>query len=75
MKCFFLLFGCLIVIAGCENKDDFEWRSYGGNNAGNRYSSLHEINIDNVKNLKIAWTYDTAEDSAHNKMGRNIEIQ
>jgi quinoprotein glucose dehydrogenase len=73
--CFFL---CLIyasMITGCINKGDSDWRNYGGNKAGNRYSVLKDINTENVKNLKIAWTYDTAEDSARNKLGRNIEIQ
>ena len=74
-KFFFLLSGFVIMIAGCVNKGDSDWRHYGGNNAGNRYSSLKDINADNVKNLKIVWTYNTAEDSAHNKIGRNIEIQ
>ncbi|MEJ7684934.1 MAG: hypothetical protein WKG06_45235 [Segetibacter sp.] len=63
------------MIFSCANKDDSDWQNYGGNKTGNRYSSLKDINTDNVKNLKIAWTYDTAEDSAHNKIGRNIEIQ
>ena len=62
-------------MAGCVNKDEFDWPNYGGNKAGNRYSSLKDINIENVKNLKIAWMYDTAEDSARNKIGRNFEIQ
>lgn len=75
MKFLFLLFSCVLIISGCANKDDSDWPNYGGNKAGNRYSSLKDINTGNVKNLKIAWTYDTAEDSAHNKIGRNIEIQ
>lgn len=75
MKFLFLLFSGVLMISGCVNKDDSDWPNYGGNKAGNRYSSLKDINTDNVKNLKIAWTYDTAEDSARNKIGRNIEIQ
>ncbi len=75
MKFLFLLFGSALMISSCANKDDSDWPNYGGNKAGHRYSSLKDINTDNVKNLKIAWTYDTADDSAHNKIGRNIEIQ
>ncbi|HTE23292.1 outer membrane protein assembly factor BamB family protein [Flavitalea sp.] len=63
------------MIEGCTNNDDADWRNYGGNKAGNRYSTLKQINKENVKDLKIAWTYDTAEDSTRNKIGRNIEIQ
>ena len=35
---------------------------YGGNKAGNRYSPLKQINIDNVNTLKMAWSYDSAKD-------------
>ncbi|MEJ7829213.1 MAG: PQQ-binding-like beta-propeller repeat protein [Segetibacter sp.] len=75
MKCILQLLCCVLLMLGCVNKSDSDWRNYGGNKAGNRYSSLKEINTDNVKNLKIAWMYDTAEDSAHNILRRNIEIQ
>ena len=34
-----------------------EWRSYGGDEASTRYSALDQINRDNVKDLKIAWTW------------------
>lgn len=33
-----------------------EWRSYGGDKAFTRYSPLDQINRDNVKNLKVAWS-------------------
>ena len=33
------------------------WSTYGGNLANQRYSSLDQINTDNVKDLKGAWTY------------------
>jgi quinoprotein glucose dehydrogenase len=75
MKLFILFFFIVLTLIGCVQKDDFDWRNYGGNKAGNRYSPLEDINIQNVKNLQVAWMYDTAEDSAHNKLGRNFEIQ
>src|SRR5438093_3467546 len=34
-----------------------QWRTYGGEEASTRYSPLDQINRDNVKNLKIAWTW------------------
>ena len=37
-----------------------DWREYGGHQ-GTRYSSLTQINRSNVRNLEIAWTYDTGE--------------
>ena len=34
-----------------------EWRFYDADAAGTRSSPLKQINRQNVKNLKIAWTY------------------
>ena len=77
MKFLFLLFACVLLLSACSNGDEDEndWRHYGGNKAGNRYSSLKDINLQNVKDLKIVWSYDTGDDSARNKIGRNLEIQ
>jgi len=36
-----------------------EWPAYGGGPSAQRYADLSQINADNVKNLKIAWTYRT----------------
>jgi quinoprotein glucose dehydrogenase len=38
-----------------------DWPGYGGPD-GTHYSSLAQINRDNVKNLKVAWKFDTGED-------------
>ena len=37
-----------------------DWPAYGGRD-GTHYSSLSQINRDNVKNLAMAWKYDTGE--------------
>ncbi len=79
-----LLFFILLLSVGCKNAGDKDrtvqagknWPAYGGNKAGNRYSPLSQINIDNVKNLQVAWMYDAREpvDSA-NPSSRAKEIQ
>ena len=38
-----------------------QWPAYGGSPEGSRYSSLAQINRENVKALAVAWTYDTGE--------------
>ena len=38
-----------------------EWRVYGGNAAGTRYSPLTQITRENVGRLAVAWTFDTGE--------------
>jgi quinoprotein glucose dehydrogenase len=54
---------CLCITsawAAAKPAEQQDWPSYGGHD-GTHYSSLTQINRDNVKNLKVAWTYDTGE--------------
>src|SRR4051794_19286951 len=34
-----------------------EWKSYAGEPGSSRYSSIDQINRDNVKNLQVAWSW------------------
>lgn len=38
-----------------------EWPHYGGDLAATKYSTLDQINRDNVHQLKVAWTYHTGD--------------
>jgi quinoprotein glucose dehydrogenase len=38
-----------------------EWHYYGGDEGGSRYSNLSQINRENVRELRRAWTYHTGE--------------
>jgi quinoprotein glucose dehydrogenase len=38
-----------------------DWRVYGAGPEGTHYSPLRQINRDNVRDLRVAWTYDTGE--------------
>ena len=38
-----------------------EWRSYGGDNGGTKYSPLDQIDASNFDDLRIAWRWDTAD--------------
>jgi quinoprotein glucose dehydrogenase len=65
IKCLSAAVGFLCLI-GCKNHDSSlqpgrDWPTYGGNKAGNRYSPLKQITLENVKNLKVAWMYNAAE--------------
>ncbi|HEY4936463.1 MAG TPA: PQQ-binding-like beta-propeller repeat protein, partial [Puia sp.] len=46
------------------NKSSEDWPVYGGNNAGNRYSHLTQINLTNVNNLQVAWIYNSESQTA-----------
>lgn len=51
-------FTTVIVSAGLSLADSGnEWTVYGGDYANTRYSTLDQINKDNVKNLKVAWMH------------------
>ncbi len=48
----------VIVSAGLSFAESGnEWTIYGGDYANTRYSSLDQINKENVKNLKVAWMH------------------
>ncbi len=48
-----------------------EWPSYGGNLENTHFSPLKQINRDNVKQLDVAWTYDTGDASNGSQMQCN----
>jgi len=49
-----LLFGCSTAIA-----QSADWPAYLGGPGSSQYSSLDQINRGNVRDLEIAWTYDS----------------
>jgi len=42
-----------------HGSDGKEWRSYGADNGGTKYSPLDQITRENVKHLKIAWRWQS----------------
>ena len=40
---------------------DADWTAYGGTNYGSRYAGLSQITPANVKNLKVAWQFQTGD--------------
>jgi quinoprotein glucose dehydrogenase len=66
---FFLVLFSLFIMVACrfstENRDaepqlpSVDWPVYGGNKSGNRHSHLNQINRNNIKNLKVAWIYNS----------------
>src|SRR5256885_6143729 len=47
-----------------------EWPGYGGGPESMRYSSLAQINRDNVKRLQVAWTFDASDGT----LGTELEV-
>ncbi|MCC6262066.1 MAG: PQQ-binding-like beta-propeller repeat protein [Bryobacterales bacterium] len=62
----------LLMLVGCASEPrNVDWRLYGGNETNSRYSSLDQINRENVKNLDVAWTYDTGDAYENSEMQCN----
>ena len=49
------------------NMTPSDWYAYGRTTAGTRYAPFTQINRDNVKDLKLAWTYHTGEKTSLEK--------
>lgn len=45
--------------AGKDSGND--WPAWGRNTEGNRFAQFNQINKSNVKDLKVAWTYNTGD--------------
>jgi quinoprotein glucose dehydrogenase len=61
---------CLFLagISACRNDAEkyMGWENYGGTKANTHYSSLTNIDTNNVKQLQVAWTYRTGDaDTVH----------
>jgi quinoprotein glucose dehydrogenase len=48
-----------------------EWRQFGGNPNNTHYSVLSQINRDNVKQLNVAWKFDTGDAFSGSEMQCN----
>jgi quinoprotein glucose dehydrogenase len=44
-----------------QTKPDQDWGAYGGDSEKTHFSPLTQINRSNVKQLEVAWSYDTQE--------------
>lgn len=56
-----MCFGPAKAALGKTNHADREWRYYGGDPGGARYSPLDQINCSNVGKLRVAWIYHTGD--------------
>jgi len=72
----------VVLLAGsCANphREMADWPVYGGNKAGNRYSSLDQINLKNVQDLQVVWTYNSADvpfaDGSRHRQQHEIQCQ
>lgn len=50
-----------LLITGLSLCAGQEWRHWGGDAGGQKYSTLKQVNRGNVAKLQVAWTYKTGE--------------
>ncbi len=63
------------VVAESSNTP-VDWTAYSRDTMGTRYSPFTQINRQNVKELKLAWTYRTGRDTANpNAVDQNTPMQ
>src|SRR5207253_2180017 len=74
-----LLLVCTLLVStpnrnatGSEPVGVREWRHYGGDLGGSRYSALDQINRSNVGRLRVAWTYHTGEKRYSSPRSANV---
>jgi len=54
--------GFLFFTACTSKKQSFTtWQNYGGNKENNHYSSLTQIDTNNVSQLQVTWTFNTGD--------------
>lgn len=75
MKAIQTKFLVLLILTGlifnsCSDSgynDYSTWASYGGTKDANRYSSIDQINLENVAQLKEAWVFNTGDKDTANR--------
>ena len=70
MKTVFLLVISITLFNSCSNSvsDDYSgWANYGGTKDANRYSSIDQINLENVTGLEEAWVFNTGDKDTANR--------
>jgi quinoprotein glucose dehydrogenase len=77
MKLCTFLAAALMLLSACTHRHgaSADYPVYGGNKENNRYSPLRQITLNNVKDLQVAWTYNSADTAAKNAHRHQHEIQ
>lgn len=63
-----LLIASFACIQKSDELDYAGWSEYGGSEDAARYSSLSQIDRDNVSSLEVAWTYHTGDASERSQI-------
>ena len=64
-----------ITPCGRVTADPARWQHYGNSPAGTRFADLSQINLQNVADLQVAWTYRTGEFAEGASEQQNTPLQ
>jgi len=64
-----ILLAALALVATGHPQAQNDWGSFGQDPGATKFSALTQINVDNVKNLKRAWTFHTGDTSGFFESG------
>jgi quinoprotein glucose dehydrogenase len=62
------------ALAACSGGQTVDWPVYGGDEAHTHFTTLGQITPENVKQLEVAWTYDTEQAFEGSEMQANPVI-
>ena len=65
----------LAISAHSSAAGDAGWPAYGGDSGGTRYSPLGQITPVNVKQLKVAWTFQTGDLGGDFNGGKSLTFE
>ena len=68
-----------VAVAGCAEgggspANDTEWKNIAGNDMGQRYSTLDQIDAENFEQLEVAWVWDGSDYPAVNARATPIYV-
>src|SRR5438093_8947925 len=56
-----MVFFLITMVAIQQSATQNAWPVYGGDPGGSKYSTLRQINRENVSRLRVAWTFSTGD--------------
>jgi quinoprotein glucose dehydrogenase len=70
----FFFWAVWLIFISCDSKLGKDWKVTGGSNHKNNYSALNLVDTSNVKNLKVAWIYNTKDAQSESQIEVNTIV-
>lgn len=73
----FVLLLVVLFLSGCSDQSSNQtgnWTSYASDKFSSKYSSLDQINKENVKNIEVKWTWESPDNALKEKFKFPVSI-